>query len=274
MWSASGGFTPASRPYGDVLTYISNENYTAYLMGDINGDWNPLGATRPANPMDDPDAVQASLPVTFVQAGSTVDVPLSLDNLKGASVGSYQFDIEYDPTVVAPALIAADLDGTMSGALSVIYNAEIPGLLKVAVFGAIPASGDGVYVNLHFDAVGKPGLASPLTISAFVVNDGSETVAVNSGQVTITESNNTGLLQGRLLTAHGKPVSGGIVTITNSTRGRARSTHSGPNGEFEISSLVIGSTYTVRVSTDGYVFIPVIISITDPATGVVIIAEP
>ena len=115
-------------------------------------------------------------------------------------MGSYQFDIEYDPTVVAPALIAADLDGTMSGALSVIYNAEIPGLLKVAVFGAIPASGDGVYVNLHFDAVGKPGLDSPLTISAFVLNDGSETVAVNSGQVTITESNNTGLLQGRLLT--------------------------------------------------------------------------
>ena len=47
-------FTPASRPYGDVLTYFPNENYTAYLMGDVNGDWNPLGATRPANPMDDP----------------------------------------------------------------------------------------------------------------------------------------------------------------------------------------------------------------------------
>ena len=181
-------FTPVSRNYNNVLAIVPNENYTAYLMGDVNGDWNPLGAGRPINPTYGPKAVRASLSVLAAGTGSVVAVPLRIENLRGAGVGSYQFDVEYDPAVVVPSEIAADLSGTLSADLSVAYNTAQPGRLRIAVFGAIPANGDGTYVKLHFIAVGKPGSTSPLTISGFRLNQGTTVVAVTAGQVTVTRS--------------------------------------------------------------------------------------
>ena len=46
--------------------------------------------------------------------GSQVKVPMRFDNLKGAGVTAYEFDIEYDPTVLSAGQGAASLDGTLS----------------------------------------------------------------------------------------------------------------------------------------------------------------
>ncbi len=149
-------FTPVSTT--PDTTVDSVQNYKALLLGDVNGNWSPLGP-RPFAPVD-PDsltAVRVSVADTKAAHGSVVRIPLSLANLRGTGVTSYQFDIEYDPAVLAPADIAADLAGTMSEGLYAVSNSPTPGLLKVVVYGAIPASNDGVYVNLQFKAVGIAG---------------------------------------------------------------------------------------------------------------------
>ncbi|CAN5449839.1 hypothetical protein BH10ACI3_BH10ACI3_26490 [soil metagenome] len=166
----------------------SVQNFYGRLMGDVNGDWTPETPPRP-EPLTDPyrikNAVQARMASYKVQPGTEVLVPFRLDNLKGAEVGSYQFDIQYDPYVVTSSELAADLAGTMGENMSIAFNTPEKGLLKVVVYGAYPAQGDGVYVNLRFVVSGVEGTSTPLTISGFRLNDGSGDVYTTDGKLIV-----------------------------------------------------------------------------------------
>jgi hypothetical protein len=164
------------------------ENYRAYLLGDVSGDWDPAGAgpERPL-PIFTLPAI-ASLPEMSAGTGTFVTLPLRFDDLQGADVNAYQFDLTYDPSVISPADIAATTRGTMSEGLNVVYNAAEPGLLRVTVFGAIPVIGDGVYLDLHFKVVGSDGAFTPLTIENFRLGDGSSFVTARNGVLKISAS--------------------------------------------------------------------------------------
>ena len=56
----------------------------------------------------------------------------------------------------------------------------------MVVYGALPASVDGVYVNLHFKAVGRSGSQTPMNISGFRINDGTMPVWPTGAVVEIT----------------------------------------------------------------------------------------
>ncbi len=186
-------FTPASTVYPNLIGDYSGQNYLALLKGDVNGDWSPLGSNRPA-PMTKEqarNAVRVSLPELTAAKGAAVIVPFRLDNLRGAGITSYQFDVEYDPGVLSPSKVAADIAGTMSSGLTVVSNSPQPGLLKVVVYGAWPAVGDGVYLNLRFRPRGEVGSSSPLTITGFRFNDGKTGSVTTDGRITITEPNRT-----------------------------------------------------------------------------------
>jgi hypothetical protein len=183
-------FAPASRTYRSFDGALQDQNFTATLMGDVSGDWSP-SAGRPliSGPVDRLpwDAVLASVPrLLTARTGSEIVVPFRLDNLRGEQVTSFQFDIEYDPAIISPAKIAAGISGTLSEGLSVASNVQRPGLLKVVVFGAVPVSGDGVYVNLRFNAVGRPGTSSRISIIDLRHNDGTEQVVAANGLIWIT----------------------------------------------------------------------------------------
>jgi hypothetical protein len=163
------------------------ENYRAFLKGDVSGDWDPLGASRPGPKLGlfDLPAI-ASIPNVSAPAGSNVTLPLSLEGLGGASVNSYQFEVAYDPAVLTPQAAAATVQGTMSEGLNVVFNSTVPGVLKVAVYGAFPATGDGVYLDLNFKINGRGGSSTPLSISGFRFNDGKTQVNSQDGLLTVT----------------------------------------------------------------------------------------
>jgi hypothetical protein len=84
--------------------------------------------------------------------------------------------------VIRPAAIAADLTGTRGEGLHIVFNVPAPGLLRVAVYGAFPATGDGVFADLKFSVIGSAGESTSLIISQFVFNDGTAGVMkVNGG---------------------------------------------------------------------------------------------
>ena len=105
-------FSPASVPHPGGVMGSLTENYRAVMIGDVSGDWNPMGP-RPAEPIRRfgvPD-VMASLPVMKAAAGAEVVIPFRIDDLGGIGVGSYQFDLIYDPSVITPADAAASITG-------------------------------------------------------------------------------------------------------------------------------------------------------------------
>jgi hypothetical protein len=258
--SGTWKFNPTHVDHGTgVIGQNLTEDYTATLMGDVSGDWNPALPARPL--AEDPNGVRASVPDSSAQAGSIVTVPLSIDNLVGKGVTSYQFDIEYDASVLQPVENAADIASTKADGMTVFSNAPEPGLLKVVVFGALPVSGDGLYANLKFAVVGRAGSASDLNIRRFSVDDGTAATTTTAGRLIVTASDQLGSLTGRLLSADGTPLRGIYVTIINPGGETSRAVTSS-FGYFRFEGLPLGETYQLSVESKRYRFSPTSVSLT------------
>jgi hypothetical protein len=267
-------FTPASVDHG-VVTADAVQNYTAILMGDVNGSWTNQGIANLRTPLTAPtkESVNVSVPRLEASSGSALTVPLRIENLRGRQVGSYQFEIEYDPEVLEAGETGASIAGTNSEGLTVMSNAPKPGLLKVVVYGAFPVSGDGVYVNLNFSAIGEVGARTPLTIRQFLLNDGTDEVYPESGEVTVAASANN-VIRGRLYGETGQTmIRNARVTLTSSG-GAARTVVTGSLGQFEFGELVPNETYTISAKTGRYRFTPVTVTMTGNLVELEMRAEP
>jgi hypothetical protein len=252
---------------------LVGQDFRALLMGDVSGDWLPTGPNGPQGPGEGGNAVQASLPVTEAAAGASVAVPFRLAALGGQGVTSYQFDVQYDPTVIAPQPEAVDLTGTNAANLLVVYNVIQPGLLKVAVYGAVPANGDGVYANLKFTVTGAAGSSTPLALQGFMVNGPAIPILTQDGRLTVSGPVANGTLTGRVLTAVGKRVVNATV-VAKIAGGNRVTTVTDATGRFTFNGLTIGGVYNVSVTATGLVFRPQSVSIVDGVTEITIIAEP
>ncbi|MBK6751909.1 MAG: carboxypeptidase regulatory-like domain-containing protein [Acidobacteria bacterium] len=264
-------FTNTSEFLG-VVTANQTHNFTGLLMGDVNGSWSNMVGSRPALTEPTERSVLPSITSMEAEKGREIIVPFRIDNLGGKSVGSYQFDIEFDPTVIEPVTTAADVMGTQSESLTIISNSPEPGLLKVAAYGALPASGDGVYVNLKFRTIGAVGSTTQVTISEFRFNNGSDEVFAKGGRVSVTrESNDTGI-KGRVISALGQPVANAKVILT-ATDGTTRTTVTGSLGSYEFGGLATGETYTVTVQAKRFTFEPRSVSVTGTTVDLDMIAR-
>ena len=180
-------FNPVNRMYPTITTNISGEDYSALLMGEVSGNWNNTSA-RPVNSGQlaagrGPErGVAIKLPSIEAAIGKPMFVPVSVQGAANKGVISYEFDLRYDPSVIKPQIDPVDLAGTASRGLSVVTNANEPGLLRVVVYGPMPIDGDGVLLNLRFTAVGKPGSVSPLIWEKFMLNEGLPMTATD-GQI-------------------------------------------------------------------------------------------
>lgn len=263
-------FTPANVNHG-VITSDIVQNYNVLLFGDVDGSFTGATAGPEANlqsGMTEPVAV--SVGNAFAQQGTTFSVPLTIKDLKGASVRSYQFDIEYDPTVLQPDAVAADLSDAVSAGMNLIFNVPVPGLLKVAVYDTFGVMGDGVYANLHFTAIGGPGSSSTLAVKGFRFNDGSVGAVTANGAAFVASSTGNSIT-GRLITSSGQGVRGTMVTLT-STSGAKVTMPSTTLGYFEFGGLGAGQTYTVTVQARRYRFETLTVTASNGLTAVEMIA--
>jgi hypothetical protein len=113
-------------------------------------------------------------------------VPVSLDDLLGRTLDAYQFDLYYDPSVLTLDRQAATIVGTMSENLTLVYNSPRPGLLKIAVYGPVSVTGDGIYLDLHFKVAGDTGSSTSIVIDGFRFNDGRAPIKTKNGLLKIT----------------------------------------------------------------------------------------
>ncbi len=184
-------FIPVSRSYPFVEENIAAEDYTALLVGEVSGNWSntgarPVGSRQSAVGSDVADgSIIVTAPNLVTPAGSEVIIPVNVENAAGKGIISYEFDLRYDPAVIQPQANPADLSGTMSRGLSVTFNAEEPGLLRVAVYGPMPIDGNGVLLNLRFTGVGASGSISPLIWERMILNEG-EPFNATGGQVELS----------------------------------------------------------------------------------------
>jgi len=252
----------------------NTQNYTALLLGDVDASWTPSMMGPIEAPLTDlekiTDAVHVSLASVKAAKGTEVVIPLRLDNLRGGEVTSYQFSVQYDPEVVQPAEIAAEIAGTMDSSFALVYNSTNLGLLNIAVYGTMPVTGDGVYLNLRFSVLGGAGSTTPLSIQHLHLNDGSSDVFVTDGRVSVKRLG-TSVLTGRVSTSDG-PAAHTLVLLSGADGVRA-SAIANEEGRFEFSELAVGQTYTVTVVSRSLTFTQRVISIKNSVMELDLIAE-
>jgi len=293
MWK----FTASSRSYTNVWTPKTGEDYTALLLGDVDGSWMPpssvstlkngkttsiekfdksdeTGYVKPQIADVTPLAVTVSLPTRTLSPGATVTQELSVGDLSGQNVASYDFDIVYNPAVVEPTLSLVDKSGTLSSNMSVIANVVAPGRLAVSASGINPLSGSGVLLKLVWRAVGNNGDTTALSFDPFIFNGGTPSAVVTNGGFQIlapTAANVT--VSGKLVDAFGNPVARAMVELADSS-GATRVVRSNSFGNFIFETVQAGQTYTVSVNTKSYRFTPQVVSVVSNVSDMVLIAEP
>ena len=169
--------------YPSVTTDFTDENYSALLMGETSGNYNPAGG----RPFSDGTAssIAVDVPDLITSADKELVIPVNVQGAAHKEIISYEFDLRYDPAVIQPLLSPADVAGTVSRGLVLVTNAEEPGLLRVVVYGPMPIDENGVLLNLRFTAVGTPGSASPLTFERIMFNEDAPS-AIANGRIVIS----------------------------------------------------------------------------------------
>jgi hypothetical protein len=140
------------------------------------------------------------------------------------------------------------VEGTNAETLGVVSNVPEAGKLMVAVYGAVPVGGDGVFVNLTFDVKGAAGSSSPLRLSGFRFNADTDAVTSTDGLVTVNAASNAATLSGRLFSGTGRGVGRATVQIAGPA-GVMTTSVTGKNGRFSFAGLTRGETYTLTVRT-------------------------
>jgi Cohesin domain/Carboxypeptidase regulatory-like domain/Dockerin type I domain len=267
-------FSPASRTYASVDSQLTGDDYVALIMGEVSGNWTDSLGGRAANPNGPVRNSSVAAPQLVTPADSEVLIPVSINGAANKGIISYEFDLRYDPSVIQPQVDPVDLAGTVSRGLSVVTNATQPGLLKVAVYGTAPLNSNGLLLNMRFNAVGAPGMISPLTWERFMFNEGDPGTVSSDGQIELSAAApNQAEITGRILDSMGQGVANTRVTLT-STTGQSRTVLSNGFGIYRFGSLQVGQTYTIGVGSRRYSFMLLTVSVTGQSVTTDMIAAP
>lgn len=211
-----------------------------------------VGAATP------PAAVTA--PFDTKPAPSTFTIPINVSDLTGDGVSSYQFVLEYDPTVIDPTgpNFGCSSAGTMTGAagMSVTCNVVPDGFLRISVFGVTPLTGSGVLLNLNFatDATATNGDFSDLKFSSmfFFNSSGLFASTFTNGRITIGNATAADVvLTGRVTDASGRAISKARVLIVGGLEPKFAITSAFGYYRLEVQP---NATYVLSVDSKRYKF--------------------
>ncbi len=268
--AGSWKFLPVNRAYSSVNSILTDENYSALLMGEVSGNWTN-SAARPATGPE--RGIVVSAPDLATPADDEVIIPVTVQGAMNKGVIAYEFDLRYDPTVIQPQADPVGVAGTASRGMSIAVNAKEAGILRVAVYGTLPLDENGLLLNLKFDAVGAPGAVSPLTWERLMFNEGDPAVTPADGQIDLSAAApNSAEITGRLVDPIGQGIPNTRVALVDMT-GRSRSIISNGFGFYRFGKLQVGQTYTISVGSKDLKFTPLTVSVTGQLLNVDMIAD-
>ena len=159
---------PATCQHGAIVleplvTNATRQDFSAVLFGDCTGNWQPsTNGTAAAFASQSPATMR--LGVVHRGRGGRVRFPLQVESAEPFQ--ALDFRVSYDPTRLR--LVAARPVNAARHSL-IQYNANIPGVIAIAVARAEPiTSGGGTVMVLDFERRTSRGLPQPHVISASV----------------------------------------------------------------------------------------------------------
>ena len=187
-------FAPAARAYTPITSSQTGQDFAAYLVGDVTGNWLSLtdDATAEAGRTDsrtdsERRGIALATPTLEATSGARIAVPLVLTS---ASTGvlAFQVALAYDPAILAFGGVQA---GNQASNLQIIANAAAPGDLQLVGYATAALDAREPLLHLIFHVVGHPGAVSPLSIVTIRLNEEPPAAPDGAGQVLVKGAHTT-----------------------------------------------------------------------------------
>ncbi len=189
---------------GGVNNPNTSFNFDSYPgSSDYNGNDSKVQVLNMRNSDNSSRTMIADLYVTSSISDTLLDIP---DNLSGRpgyiinipvvisqnlpnEIYAYDFELNYDNTVLEPYDPYFDINGTLSSQMSVSVNPSFsPNKVKVVAYGTSALaqdSGNLIYVKFKIKDSATDG-TYPLSISNFIFNSGASSVITSAGSISVT----------------------------------------------------------------------------------------
>ncbi len=161
-----------------VASGISAINFTSMQFNSGDPIANVTNGSVTINGANDPVAV--SLPASAGNSGETLTVPLTVGDLTGSGVTSFNTVIDFDPSLLQVAGI--EQSGTLSSGSTATLDLTTPGKVGITWTGSA-LSGTGTLLRLNFNLLA--GGTSVLGFDSFAFNGGAVPANTTNGSVTI-----------------------------------------------------------------------------------------
>ncbi len=167
---------------GGSYTVETTASGFSNLSGDFYSRYNV--ASTFVQFKQDRKPIRVSLPNSLALPGRLVRIPIFVNSdVFGRDLGAFAAVLRFNPKILRPTG-KLEVDNTMSAGWNVDVNLPAAELVELKASG--PAlQGNGILLNVLFEAVGNVGESSPLEFGHFEFNGGSVPVETSSGFFTV-----------------------------------------------------------------------------------------
>ena len=179
-------FTPSERIYPLISGDLTNQNFTAVLIGDVTGNWNADGSQN--DPIENSglqnDPIPFSLELGDVTGELDQVVTMPLEITVGSSLAhAVDMVLSYDDTKLELQDVSLDAAGAN---LFWEKNTSQSGEIRISMAGAQPLSTAGTLLNFQFKIRGTLDAPTPIVLEQASFNEGAVTTITHSGFVADT----------------------------------------------------------------------------------------
>lgn len=287
-------FAPAARTYDPLGNSMSDEDYTAVLIGEVNGNWNPPTVfesfaaneqSPPATPKNEDSEkandgqatsethseigeIQIALPnATAARNGEILTVPIVLLNEIGKTISAYSFDLRFDPSMLRPdAANPTDVAETLSQNFSVAAATTQAGKIGIAASSSGGENANfrrgGTLLKLRFRVLRAPSDPRRSTVrlifAAKPIFEDSVgamlSVKGTNGSVNIVKNAEIGFVAVGGRVAIGERGIRNAIITLAAANGETRRVLTGENGYYGFSNLPAGASYTISITSKRFAF--------------------
>ncbi|MEH7076666.1 S8 family serine peptidase [Neobacillus drentensis] len=161
VWTFTGG----DRKYDNLSSDVSYQDFTAILLGDVNGDWGEASTNLSS---------LYKVGQTIVQGDGKLTAPVEF-NVGEADIYSAKVSITYDPKEVKLSNV---VKSETTKDYSLVYNMKEDGVVEIAIAGTTSIQGSGKLVDLEFEPIDTTINTTDLQLTNGNIND--ESIVVKS----------------------------------------------------------------------------------------------
>ncbi len=176
-------FVPEQRTYPLINSDQTGQNFTAILLGDVTGNWQPPAGAGGAGifALDSPTAVGLRVSTVEGQNGMQVHVPILVE-AGGPAFQAADLVIHYDAAVLEFQAGQAAV-GSAGSDMALQINSNNPGVLRIGMAGSLLAVREGTLLELPFDVLAPLAVPSPLSFESARLDEGQVDVTTYHGGV-------------------------------------------------------------------------------------------